>query len=190
MEHAQVAFGTEAGEIAIEVFATAAPRTAAYFLALVDSGAYAGCAFYRSTDLGVEAGPRLIQGGPLARVLAPSASADVGAAGAFRLLEAFETTAESGLRHEAGSVSLARDLLDTGHALPEVFLCLGRFPQLDAGGRSEPDARGFPAFGRIVRGLDVAQRIAGGETNGATPIAMLSGQILTRPVRIDRVSRV
>lgn len=189
MPDPEVVLETELGEIALELSATRAPRTTAWFLDVVASGAYDGCSFYRSTSLDVPSGPKLIQGGPLASVLAPSAPAVPGARRSFELLEDFETTARTGLRHEEGSLSLARDLLGTGHALPELFLCLGRFAQLDTGGRSEPDDRGFPAFGRIARGLDVAQRIADGETNGATPVAMLAGQILTRPVRIERAFR-
>ena len=93
-------------------------------------------------------------------------------------------TTDTRLRHRRGTASLARDLLDTGHVLPELFLCLDEYPELDAGGRTEPDDRGFPAFGTVVDGLDVATAIADGEVTGRSPFDQLRGEILSEPVRI------
>jgi peptidyl-prolyl cis-trans isomerase A (cyclophilin A) len=56
-------------------------------------------------------------------------------------------------------------------------------------GRSQPDELGFPAFGEVVVGLDVAQKIAESETAGAARIGMLEGQILTRAVAITAAQR-
>lgn len=186
-----VVLETAAGEIAIEVLAECVPRTAAWFRSLVERGDYDGSAFYRSTTLAVPDGPRLIQGGPLHEALTGHASASApsaGPSGRGELLEEIETTAHTGIRHGRGTVSLARDLLNTGFVLPELFICLGDFPQLDYGGRSEPDERGFPAFGQVTAGLDAVERIAAAETAGATPIERLRGEILTRPVAIWRVA--
>jgi len=155
---------------------------------LVDAGAYDGTSFYRSTRLAVPGGPQLVQGGPLSNLFAP-ASADAGPAERPALLRNIETTTQTGLAHERGTISLARDLLDTGHALPDFFLCLGAFPQLDHGGRTEPDDLGFPAFGEVVDGLDRVAKIAVGETLGPSPIPRLEGEILTRPVAISRARR-
>ncbi len=153
-----------------------------------DSGAYDGSTFYRSATLGVVDGPRLVQAGPLGAVLAPGGGQAV-LSEPPRLIESFETTTDSGLRHEAGTLSFARDLLNTGFALPDFFLCLGDFPQLDEGGRTEPDTSGFPAFGAVVEGLHLVAGVAALETAGATPVPMLEGQILTTPVQISRVFR-
>ena len=120
----------EDGRIEIEVFEDQAPLTSAYILGLIDRGDYDEATFYRSSTLGVEGGPRLIQGGPL-----------------------------------------------------------GDFPQLDFGGRSQPDELGFPAFGEVVIGLDIAEKIAESETAGEVRIGMLEGQILTRAVAITAAHR-
>jgi cyclophilin family peptidyl-prolyl cis-trans isomerase len=90
---------------------------------------------------------------------------------------------------KGGTVSLARDLVDTGFALPEIFICLGDFPQLDFGGRAQPDELGFPAFGEVVIGRDIAEKIAESETAGTARIGMLEGQILTRAVAITAAQR-
>lgn len=184
----EVVLETDAGEIVIDVLETSAPRTASYFLALLDSGVYEGATFYRATDLGVPGGPKLIQGGMLAERLT-SAPASTPRRPRPPVLEDIETTMETGLSHQRGTLSLARDLLGSGSALPDFFICLGRFPQLDFGGRREPDERGFPAFGSVIAGLDVVAAIAASATDGATPIAMLQGQILTEAVTITRAAR-
>lgn len=185
---ANVRLETAAGRIVIEVFEARAPQTAAYFLGLVDEGRYDGGCFYRSTRLDVPEGPQLIQGGVLAGALTSEVPTSV-APHRPPLLEDFETTEQTALTHREATVSLARDLLGTGFVLPELFICLGDFPQLDFGGRTEPDDRGFPAFGQVVDGLDVVRQIAQRETRGATPIAMLQGQVLTEPVQISRAFR-
>ncbi|MEM9173774.1 MAG: peptidylprolyl isomerase [Myxococcota bacterium] len=184
---------TEAGEIEIAVDVARAPGVARYFLDLIEAGHYDGARFYRSTTLGDAGGPRLIQGGPLARWFAPGNEPEParapGAEAKARpaMLETFETTAESGLHHVTGTVSLARDLIETGAALPELFICLGAFPTLDFGGRREPDERGFPAFGLVCAGLDVAAAIAARPTAGPSRVARLEGEVLSEPVAIRGV---
>ncbi len=151
--------------------------------------AYDGSSFYRSTSLGVPNGPRLVQGGPLARWFAPEAPAQAPESKRLDLLPEFETTTDTGLRHTTGTLSMARDLLETGHVIPELFVCLGSFPELDAGGRTEPDERGFPAFGRVTDGLDLLEDIARRPTDGRSRIDRLEGEILSEPVRIRRIVR-
>lgn len=177
----------ESGEIVLDVFQNRAPQAANYFLGLVARGAYDGSTFYRSTTLGITDGPRLVQAGPLGGVLAPDDSAATSTTKRPELLPSFESTVDSGLAHTSGTLSMARDLLDTGQVIPEFFLCLGPFPQLDAGGRHEPDERGFPAIGRIVRGLNLVEDIASSATGGRTPVPMLDGEILSKQVRIHRM---
>lgn len=182
-----VVLETTVGNIVLELSPALAPETVAYFLRHLDAGAYDGASFYRSTTLGVPAGPRLIQGGVLGDVL--TGSAPRGRRSPPELLREIETTGQSGLTHRRGTVSLARDLFGTGFALPEFFLCLGDFPQLDLGGRTEPDERGFPAFGEVTAGIECVEQIAGADTRGETPLAHLEGEILTAPVEIRRAFR-
>ncbi len=131
---------TDLGAIDIAVHVDRAPTTAAYVRQLVKNGAFTDTLFYRSSTLGVPDRRPLIQGGSLALLVLGSDTANRKVA----MLESIETTEDTGLRHQNGTVSLARDLDRTGHVLPELFICLDHYPELDAGGRSEPDERGFP----------------------------------------------
>ena len=73
----------------------------------------------------------------------------------------------TGLRHRDGTVSMARD--EPGTATSSFFICIGRQPELDFGGRRNPDGQGFAAFGRVVKGMDVVRRIQRLEADGQTP---------------------
>jgi peptidyl-prolyl cis-trans isomerase A (cyclophilin A) len=73
---------------------------------------------------------------------------------------------------------MARDGPDT--ATGDFFICIGDQPELDFGGRRNPDGQGFAAFGRVVKGMDVLRRIQA---------APAKGQTLTPPVRIVQARR-
>jgi peptidyl-prolyl cis-trans isomerase A (cyclophilin A) len=56
-----------------------------------------------------------------------------------------------------------------------IFCCIGDQPELDYGGKRNPDGQGFAAFGKVIRGNEVVRRIQTlPETN----------QILNEPVII------
>lgn len=88
----------------------------------------------------------------------------------------------SGLRHVDGAISMARGA--PGSASSEFFICIGDQPELDAGGRRNPDGQGFAAFGRVVSGMDVARRIQRMRADTVPP------QRMTTQVRIRRVAVV
>jgi len=180
MTTSQLVLSTAVGVIEIEVHEAVAPSTTQFVRRLVEAGHFDGAAFYRSTRLGVDGRDSLIQGGPFAPVFTGSSSS----APDIDVLEVVESTSQTGMFHRRGTVSLARDLIATGHVLPELFICLDDYPELDAGGRSEPDDHGFPAFGYVTAGLDVATAIASRECGGASPFARLEGELLTEPVPI------
>ena len=181
---AYLALATSAGNIVITVHTAAAPQTTQYVRELAEAGRFDGAAFYRSTNFGADSRRPLIQGGPLAPLFTGSGAPIP----AVDLLEAVESTSATGLAHVRGTVSLARDLFSTGHVLPELFICLDDYPELDAGGRTEPDILGFPAFGSVTTGLDVVASIAAMETNGASAVERLAGEVLTKPVSIYRAT--
>lgn len=161
-----VVLETDLGRIEIEVDAAAAPVTARNFLRYVDAGHYDGGRFHRTVRPDNQ---------PQNKVKIEVVQA--GAAPA-REAEAFppiplERTSATGLRHLDGTVSMARDAPDT--ATSDFFVCIGDQPELDFGGRRNPDGQGFAAFGRVVAGLDVVRRIQR---------APADGQALTPPVAI------
>jgi peptidyl-prolyl cis-trans isomerase A (cyclophilin A) len=48
---------------------------------------------------------------------------------------------------------------EPGTATSEFFICVGDQPELDFGGRRNPDGQGFAAFGQIIKGMDVVNKI-------------------------------
>jgi peptidyl-prolyl cis-trans isomerase A (cyclophilin A) len=156
---AYLALATSAGNIVITVHTAAAPQTTQYVRELAEAGRFDGAAFYRSTNFGVDSRRPLIQGGPLAPLFTGSGAPIP----AVDLLEAVESTGATGLAHVRGTVSLARDLFSTGHVLPELF-------------------------GSVTTGLDVVASIAAMETNGASAVERLAGEMLTKPVSIYRAT--
>jgi peptidyl-prolyl cis-trans isomerase A (cyclophilin A) len=106
-----------------------------------------------------------------------------------KTLPVFDTTTDSGIRHVYGTVSLARDIFASGDGIPEIFICTGDSPVFDANGRTKPDTRGFPAFGKVIEGMDVVEKIAARETDGISKTDAVKGQILTEPVAIEKAYR-
>src|SRR5262249_24598311 len=90
-----------------------------------------------------------------------------------------ERTSVTGVKHVDGAISMARDGPDT--ATGDFFLCVGDQPELDFGGKRNPDGQGFAAFGRVVEGMDVVRAINASKAKG---------QALTPPVRIISVRRL
>lgn len=68
-----------------------------------------------------------------------------------------ETTAETGILHGDGVISMAR--AEPGTASSEFFICIGDQPELDYGGMRNPDGQGFAAFGKVIEGMDVVRKI-------------------------------
>ena len=159
---------TEVGTITVALDAARAPKTVENFLRYVRAGFFSGTAFYRTVTMANQPDNpvkiEVIQGG------------------ADDAREAFppiglERTSVTGLRHVDGAISMARGGPDT--ATSEFFICVGDQPELDFGGRRNPDGQGFAAFGRVVAGMDVVRRIH------TSPV---TDQRLAPPIRIVSVT--
>ena len=86
-----------------------------------------------------------------------------------------ERTRDTGLKHLDGTLSMARNGPDT--ATSDFFICIGDQPELDFGGKRNPDGQGFAAFGRVVKGMDVVRKIQRSPAEGQTlkpPVKILS----------------
>ena len=147
-KYPQVVIETSLGSITAEIYEEQAPVTAGNFLKLVDGNRYdEGAVFYRVTKGDNQPNNEfkidVIQGG----------LREVGETAPIP----HETTQETGLRHLNGSLSMARS--KPGTASSEFFICIGDQPELDFGGRRNPDGVGFAVFGRVVDGMDVVQKI-------------------------------
>ena len=167
----RVSFRTDHGEFVVEVDEGRAPASARNFLRYVDAGRYRGGAFHRTVHTSPDNQPGkvvkidVVQAGPAAGEDFPPV--------------ALERTRDTGLFHVDGAVSMARDGPDT--ATSDFFVCVGAQPELDHGGRRNPDGQGFGVFGRVVAGMEVVRRIHA---------APARGQSLAPPVKILEAVRL
>ncbi len=68
-----------------------------------------------------------------------------------------EPTNLTGLRNVNGALSMARMEPDSGQS--SFSIVIGDQPEMDFGGRRNPDGQGFAVFGRVVDGWDVVKSI-------------------------------
>jgi peptidyl-prolyl cis-trans isomerase A (cyclophilin A) len=164
----RVRLETALGAIEIEVDATRAPITAVNFLRYVERGDYDGGRFHRTVRAGNQQDSKVL-------IDVVQAGRDPASVRPERSPILLERTSVTGLRHVDGAVSMARDGPDT--ATSDFFICIEAQPELDFGGRRNPDGQGFAVFGRVVAGMDVVRRIHD---------APADGQSLTPPVPIRK----
>lgn len=162
---------TELGSFVAALFRDAAPGTVANFLAYVDSSYYDGGVFFRTVrDDNQPDNPVKID-----VVQARPPRDRVGAYPAIPI----ERTRDTGLSHVGGALSMARSGPDT--ATSHFFICIGDQPELDYGGKRNPDGQGFAVFGLVLTGMDVVNAIHRREAKDQT---------LEPPVEILSVTRV
>lgn len=77
---------------------------------------------------------------------------------------AHETTRQTGLTHESGTISLARLAPGTGNT--EFFICIGDQSPLDAGRRGTEDGQGYAAFGKVFEGMTIVRKIQAQKSHG------------------------
>ena len=145
----RVEMKTELGSLLIELYPDKAPVTCANFIKHIQTSQFEGAHFYRvvrmdnqpNNDIKIE----VIQGGLGFSAESPYSPIT------------HETTRETGILHTNGVISMAR--IEPGTASSEFFICVGDQPELDFGGKRNPDGQGFSAFGKVIEGMDIAKRI-------------------------------
>jgi peptidyl-prolyl cis-trans isomerase A (cyclophilin A) len=173
----RVVFETELGPITAEVDTVRAPITGANFLKYVDGGFYDGGLINRAVrpdhTIRHDVEIQVIQ-----------FQADTARKHEMFLPIPMERTSATGLRHVDGALSMARMGPDTAQA--SFSIVLGDQPEMDFGGRRNPDGQGFAVFGLVVDGMDVVKRIHRSHTgtNGD-----YRTETLDPPIRIRKVYR-
>lgn len=166
----RVLIQTDAGDIEVELDARA-PNTVANFLKYVDGKSYDGGRFHRTVTPKNQPDNKVkievVQAGPN-----PDKKKDE-----FKPIK-LERTKDTGLAHKDGTISMARLGPDTATA--DFFICVGDQPELDFGGKRNPDGQGFAAFGKVVKGMDVVKKIQGSPADA---------QKLDPPVKILKITR-
>jgi peptidyl-prolyl cis-trans isomerase A (cyclophilin A) len=183
-----VIFETNLGNILIAIKSKQAPNTAEYFLSLIDEGNFNGTSFFRSGTTKKEGESQFVEGGLVGEFILNGHLTSMKETN-LPMLANYDSTGDSKLRHQLGTVSMGRDLLETGHVVPDIFICLDDIPSFDENLIVNPDSRGFPAFAKVIEGMDIVKKIASQERKGTTHIPFLQGQILTNPVTILRAYR-
>jgi arylsulfatase A-like enzyme/cyclophilin family peptidyl-prolyl cis-trans isomerase len=168
----RVVMKTALGQIELELDPEHAPLTVTNFLRYVEKKLYRDGLFHRTVTLSNQPANKV-------KIEVIQASANPARTNEFLSPIKLERTRDTGLKHLDGTISMARDGPDT--AQDEFFICIGDQPELDFGGRRNPDGQGFAAFGKVVKGMDVVRRIQS---------APETQQKLAPPIRIQRVVRL
>ena len=165
----QVVLHTSQGDITLELFTDKAPKSVANFLQYTHEGFYSGTVLHRAIT------GYLVQGGLYTRDLQPK-----------RTHAAIASEADNGLSNLRGTVAVARGA-DPNSGTAQFFFNLVDNRRLDFVGSQSGLTWGFAVFGKVVKGMDVVDKIAALPTRGQGPFA---GDVPNPLVVIDSVNVV
>lgn len=146
----QVEIKTNFGNIVLELYPDKAPKTVENFLSYVKDGYYAGTVFHRVIP------GFMIQGGGFDRTLKQKPAR-----------QPIENEATNGLRNEVGTVAMARTP-DPHSASTQFFINVGNNAFLNHTARTS-QGYGYTVFGKVVKGMEIVNRIATAPTGPAGP---------------------
>ena len=168
----RIRLDTEAGPILLALDHKRAPVTTANFVRYVEAKRFDGAFFYRAARTKGAVGRGFVQGGirhSARRSFPPIAH---------------EPTAETGLKHVDGTVSMARAA--PAGAMGDFFIIVGgAMPAMD----SKTGAPGFAAFGRVEEGMETVRALLAAPTVPHAGRGPMRGQMIEKPVRIVRALR-
>jgi len=169
-KNAFIIISTTVGDIEVELYTSKAPKTVANFLKYVSNNLYDYSSFYRVCTAENEVDRvikiEVIQGGNVADDLL------------FKPIE-LETTQKTGVKHLNGTISMAR--AEPNSAQSSFFICINDQPELDFGGKRNPDGQGFATFGKVTKGMKVVLEIQNSENKN---------QLITSPIVIKTVKLI
>ena len=170
-DNPQVTMETSEGTVVIELHQDKAPVTVANFLQYVDQGHYNGTVFHRVI-------PRfMIQGGGFTRDYQQKDT-----------LAPITNEANNGLRNLRGTLAMARTS-DPHSASSQFFINTVNNPNLDHRGENA-SGWGYAVFGKVVKGMDVVDRISALPTGRGTLNGMPASDVPNRPVIIRSIARL
>lgn len=144
----QIEIKTNLGAITLELYPDKAPETVKNFLQYVQDGFYAGTIFHRVID------GFMIQGGGFTQDLTYKPGRGP-----------IKNEASNGLKNETGTVAMARTS-DPHSATSQFFINVSNNEFLNYPGR---DGYGYAVFGKVIKGMDVVDRIAKVTTTAKLP---------------------
>ena len=168
----RVQIETAQGNIEVELYYKQAPVTVSNFLRYVEERLFNDGQFFRTVTPDNQPTNTV-------KIQVVQAEANLAKEKEFYPPIPLERTRDTGLKHLDGTLSMARNGPDTAQA--SFSICIGAQPELDFGGKRNPDGQGFAAFGRVTKGMELVQRIQAGAKQG---------QALTPPMQIQRAVRL
>ena len=146
----QVEIRTNLGAITVELYPEKAPKTAENFLQYVRSGFYKDSIFHRVIP------GFMIQGGGFSKAMEQKATRDPVA-----------IESNNGLKNDIGTIAMARTQ-NPNSATAQFFINLADNAFLNY---TAPTVRGYgyTVFGKVVKGMDVVEKIAQIPTGAAGP---------------------
>jgi cyclophilin family peptidyl-prolyl cis-trans isomerase len=143
----QVEIRTNLGNMTVELYPDKAPRTVDNFLRYVKDGHYRNTVFHRVIP------GFMIQGGGFDKALMQKPTR-----------QPVENEAANGLRNDTGTIAMARTS-DPNSATAQFFINVANNTFLNYTSPT-PRGYGYTVFGKVINGMDVAEKIA------ATPTGM------------------
>lgn len=162
-----VVMHTSQGDITLQLFADKSPKSVANFLRYVHEGFYAGTVFHRVIP------GYLVQGGLYTKDLQPR-----------RTHSPVQSEADNGLSNLRGTIAVARGA-DPNSGTSQFFINLVDDRRLDYVGNQSGLTWGYTVFGKVVKGMDVVDKIAALPTRGQGPFA---ADVPNPPVIIESVA--
>lgn len=159
----QATIRTSMGPIVVELYPDKAPRSVENFVQYARDGFYDGTIFHRVIP------GFMIQGGGFARDMQRKSTR-----------APIPIESKNGLRNDAGTIAMARTS-DPNSATSQFFINVVDNPNLNY---PSFDGHGYAVFGRVVRGMDVVEKIKGVRTGTQGP----HQNVPTEPVVIESVT--
>jgi cyclophilin family peptidyl-prolyl cis-trans isomerase len=159
-QNPQVEMRTSMGVIVLELQPDNAPETVKNFLQYVKEGFYNGTIFHRVI------GDFMIQGGGFTADLQQKKTRDP-----------IKHEGGNGLRNQVGTIAMARTA-DPNSATSQFFINVVDNQMLDFRGPG-PQEIGYCVFGRVIKGLDVVNKIRSVETAPRGPHQTVPVQTIT-----------
>jgi len=156
---------TSMGSIVLELDAAKAPRTVENFLQYVKDGHYNGTIFHRVIN------GFMIQGGGFEPGMKQKPTR-----------APIPLESRNGLRNETGTIAMARTQVPDS-ATAQFFINVADNAMLNA---PQPDGHGYAVFGRVIKGMDIVEKIKG----VPTATAGMHQNVPSTPVLIESVKLV